>query len=124
LPPGSLPRALGLLTLGYGAYTLARPWSLVRVAGLDDSHAEPSRPALTLGRVVGMRDLLSGLAMVLAPPGTPLRAAVVARVACDAADVVGFGWSVPPSHRPRVVAVAGAWGLLCAASLPKTGKAR
>jgi hypothetical protein len=119
--PESLPRVLGWLTLGYGAYTLARPGSLARVAGLEPGHASPSRSALTLGRVIGTRDLLSGLAMVLAHSGAPLRAAVVARVACDAADVVGFGASVPPRHRPKVVVFAGGWGLLCAASLPFAG---
>jgi hypothetical protein len=122
--PGSLPRLLGWLTLGYGAYTLARPGSLARVAGLQPREAAPSRSALALGRVVGTRDTLSGLAMVLARPGDPLRAAVVGRAACDAVDVVGFGWSVPPQHRWKVVGVAGGWGLLCAASLLATGKDR
>lgn len=124
MTPRSLPRVLGWLTLGYGAYTLARPSSLARVAGLESGTAAPSRSALTLGRVVGTRDLLSGLAMVLARSGAPLRAAVVARVACDAVDVVGFGLSAPPRYRPKVVAVAGGWGLLCAASLSRTGAGR
>jgi hypothetical protein len=116
------PRALGLLTAAYGVYTLARPQSLVRAAGLE-THAGPASPSgQTLGRVIGARDTLSGLAMVAARPGGPLRAAVAARVACDASDVVGFGLSVPARSRVKVLAAAGGWGLLCATSLRAAGR--
>jgi hypothetical protein len=111
------PRVLGALTLAYGGYTLWRPASLLRAAGLQPRGGPTSRSGPTLARVIGARDVLSGLAMLSAPPGPLLRAAVTARVACDASDVVGFGTTVPASHRAKVVAVAGGWGLLCAASL-------
>jgi hypothetical protein len=116
----SYPRTLGALTAAYGAYTLLRPQSLLRAAGLERT-TEPSRSGRTLARVIGARDVLSGLAMVAAPPGPLLRAAVLARVASDSADVVGFGTAVPDSHRAKVVAVAGGWGLLCASALLKAG---
>jgi hypothetical protein len=116
------PRALGVLTLAYGAYTLIRPQSLVRAADLDAVDQGPSAPGQTLGRLIGMRDVLSGVAMTLSPSGTPLQAAVAARVACDASDVVAFGLSVPPRSRVKVIAVAAAWGLVCAASYPAAGQ--
>ena len=112
------PRTLGLLTLGYGGYTLLRPTSLVRAAGLERRPQPVSRSGRTLGRLIGARDTLSGAAMLFAPAGDPLRAAVLARVACDASDVVGFGLSVPARSRAKVIAVAAGWGVLCASSLP------
>ena len=118
------PRILGWLTLGYGAYTLARPSSLVHAAGLEPRRSPVSRQGRALGRVIGGRDLLSGLAMVLAPAGTPLRAAVAVRVLADTVDVVGFGTSVPQQYRARVIAVAAGWGVLCATSLPAAGRQR
>jgi hypothetical protein len=117
----SYPRVLGALTAAYGVYTAVRPQSLLRASGLEKT-ADPSRSGRALARVIGVRDVLSGMAMVAAPPGPLLRAAVLARVASDGADVVGFGSAVPDSHRAKVTAVAGGWGLLCASSLPKAGK--
>ena len=123
-PPEWLPRVLGWLTLGYGAYTLARPQSLVHAAGLEPGPGPISRRGRLLGMAVGARDLVSGLAMVAAAPGTPLRVAVSARVACDLGDVIGLGGAVPPRYRTKVVAAAGGWGLLCAASYPAAGRRR
>ena len=115
-----LPRVLGALTAAYGAYTLVRPQSLARAAGLLQDR--PASPATrNLGWAIGARDLVSGASMVLAPPGAPLRAAVVARVACDAGDAIGFGLAVPRSSRVKVIAVAAGWGLICAAALRGTG---
>jgi hypothetical protein len=71
-----------------------------------------------------MRDVFSGAAMVTAGPGVPLRAAVVARVACDASDLVGLGLTVPPGSRVKVMAVTAGWGLLNAAALPTTRSPR
>jgi hypothetical protein len=113
-------RVLGALTAGYGAYTLARPQSLLRASGLEQKGA-PSSSGLALARLIGARDVLSGLAMVTAPAGPLLRAAIWARVASDGSDVVGFGSTVPETHRTKVLAVASGWGLLCAATLRKAG---
>jgi hypothetical protein len=117
-----VPRALGVLTAAYGAYTLARPQSLARVAGLVTPERPPSRATRNLGWAIGMRDLVSGAAMILAPPGNPLRAALAVRVACDAGDAVGFGVAVPRSSRAKVIAVAAGWGLICATALAYTGR--
>lgn len=116
-----VPRALGALTAAYGAFTLMRPHSLARTAGLLTPDRPASRATRNLGWAIGARDLISGGAMMLAPPGAPLRAALAARVACDAGDAVGFGVSVPPSSRAKVIAVAAGWGLICAAAFPAAG---
>lgn len=118
----TVPRALGALTAAYGAYTLARPHSLARVAGLLTPDRPASRSTRNLGWAIGARDLVSGAAMMLAPPGAPLRAALAVRVACDAGDAIGFGVSVPSSSRAKVIAVAAGWGVICAAAFPATGR--
>ncbi|MGZ4792928.1 MAG: hypothetical protein ACXWBO_13775 [Ilumatobacteraceae bacterium] len=64
-----VPRVLGGLTAMYGAYTLARPQSLVRAAGLQ-SPEEPESVACDLGDAVGF-----GLAV---PPRTKGKVIAVA----------------------------------------------
>lgn len=117
-----VPRALGALTTAYGAYTLARPQSLARVAGLVTPDRPASRATRNLGWAIGTRDLVSGTAMMFAAPGTALRAALALRVACDAGDAIGFGVAVPRSSRAKVIAVAAGWGLICASAFPATGR--
>ncbi|HEX5879344.1 MAG TPA: hypothetical protein VF468_13680 [Actinomycetota bacterium] len=119
-----IPRALGLATLGYGVYTLGRPGSVVRAAGLEPDAPAVSASGRVLGSVIGARDLLSGLAILTAPAGGPLVAAVAARVACDASDVIGFGVAAPRASRAKVTMVAGAWGLLCGGSIVFAGGRR
>ena len=117
-----VPRALGALTAAYGAYTLVRPHSLSRAAGLLTPDRPASRATRNLGRAIGARDLVSGAAMMLAPPGPALRAAFAFRVASDAGDAIGFGVLVPRSSRAKVIAVASGWGLICASAFPPTGR--
>lgn len=116
------PRVLGLLTLSYGLYTAIRPESLLRAAELEPPGAPVSRSGRTLASLIGARDALSGLAMVVAKPGPGLRAAIIARVVCDALDVVGFGVGSPKSAKPKVMAVAAGWGAICATALPAATK--
>ena len=118
----AVPRVLGAFTAAYGVYTLARPHSLARVTGLLTSDRPASRATRNLGLAIGARDLVSGVAMMLAPTGAALRTALAFRVACDAGDAIGFGVAVPPSSRPKVIAVAAGWGLICAAAFPTTGR--
>lgn len=116
------PRALGALTAAYGVYTLARPHSLARLAGLSTRARPASTATRNLGWAIGARDLVSGTAMMLAPAGPGLRAALALRVACDAGDAIGFGIAVPPSSRAKVIAVAAGWGAICASAFPATGR--
>jgi hypothetical protein len=117
-----IPRALGALTAAYGAYTLARPHSLARVAGLVTPDQPVSRATRNLGWAIGGRDFASGVAIMLAPAGAALRTALAVRVACDAGDAIGFGVAVPRSSRAKVIAVAAGWGLICASAFPATGR--
>ncbi|MGZ4671838.1 MAG: hypothetical protein ACXV8K_04150 [Ilumatobacteraceae bacterium] len=119
-----VPRVLGGLTAMYGAYTLARPQSLIRAAGLQplDEPESPLNRKVALG--IGARDLASGAAMVLASPRRPLQMAIAARVACDLGDAVGFGLAVPPRSKGKVIAVAIGWGVLCASAFPAAGRTR
>lgn len=110
-------RIVGGLTAAYGAYTFIRPDSLGRAAGLRPRD-EPGTPTgRALGRLVGARDVLSGIAMAIAPVGAPLTAAVIARVACDTTDAIGLGLSVRPASRLKVIGVTAGWALLSASTL-------
>jgi hypothetical protein len=107
-------RAFGLLTAAYGVSAILRPGTLARYSGLGDP-AAPGATVRALSATIGVRDLCSGAAIVLAPPGRPLRTALVVRVAFDAGDAVVFG-TLCPTRRARltVAAVAAAWGVLAA----------
>ena len=118
----TFPRALGALTAAYGVYTLARPHSLARLTGLLTADRPASLATRNLGLAIGARDVVSGTAMLLAPSGTALRAALAVRVAFDVGDAIGFGVTVPPSSRAKVIAVAAGWGLICASAFPATGR--
>ena len=104
-----LTRVTGALTATYGVAALSRPSMLARQSGLPDD-----RTTALLSRALGARDLVSGAAMVLAPPGPPRLAAAAARVTFDAFDALGFGIALRGEGAQRkVVAVAAGWGLLC-----------
>ena len=111
------PRVLGGVTAAYGAFTLMRPQSLVRAAGLQPVDLPESSFVGNVARAIGARDLVSGIAMVLAPPGRPLQLALAARVASDLGDAIGFGLAAPPRSKFKVVAIAIGWGVLCASTL-------
>ncbi len=107
-------RTFGLLTAAYGVSAILRPGTLARYSGLGDP-AAPGATVRALSATIGVRDLCSGATIVLAPPGLPLRTALVARAAFDAGDAVVFG-TLCPTRRARltVAAVAAAWGVLAA----------
>jgi hypothetical protein len=119
-----VPRLLGALTLAYGAAVAARPQVLTKPAGLETA-AGPSPRVRRVARAIGMRDVLSGAAMVLAPAGRPLQRAVAVRVACDLGDVIGFGLGSPGARsKAKAVGAAAGWALLCASSWPAAGRLR
>ena len=67
---------------------------------------------MRLQRSIGLLRAAYGVsAIVLAPPGRPLRAALLARAAFDAGDAVAFG-TLCPTRRARITiaAVAAGWG--------------
>lgn len=96
-----------MLTLGYGAYALARPEHLHRQADLDPDQA------VVAGRIVGARDVLSGLAIVAADTPDRRRGALFTRAAFDVADVAIFAaMSRSRGGRVRALTAAGTWATI------------
>lgn len=107
-----LPRLLGAITAAYGVAITVRPALLGRPCGLPDT---PANRTLIGG--IGVRDAAIGGAMVLAPRGRALQAAVIARVVADASDAVVFGTQLPATDRRWPIArFALAWAAACALS--------
>ncbi|MDG3010834.1 hypothetical protein G4X40_11810 [Rhodococcus sp. D2-41] len=109
----SLPaRILGALTATYGVAVAAEPALLLRPTRLGEDRAH-----LILARLVGLRDTVSGLTMVVAPSPSALRVAVAVRVTSDLCDTVVLGVALRGRpQRSKTVAVTAGWALLCAAS--------
>lgn len=113
-----IPRLLGAATAGYSVAIVARPELFLRPTGLLADHDRPSVGQRALTTAIGGRDLVSGLAMLLAPAGTPLRTAIAARVGADVVDVAVLGSQLPERDaREKATMVAAGWGALCALSV-------
>ncbi|MEJ2870602.1 hypothetical protein WCD74_22745 [Actinomycetospora sp. OC33-EN08] len=110
-----LPRVLGVATAAYSVAIIARPELFARPTKLARDGDELSRGTAIGIRALGGRDLACGLAMALAPDQQARRTATAVRVGSDLADLVVLGTSLPDREaRTKSVAVAGAWGALCA----------
>ncbi|QIZ38559.1 hypothetical protein [Saccharopolyspora sp. ASAGF58] len=111
------PRLLGIGTAAVGAVVVLRPETLASACGLCDSdgNVEPSTAVLCRG--IGVRDVLSGLAMIFVPSQDTLRLAVVARATADFGDAAVLDLLPGASQTRNIVAtlVAGR-GVLCALS--------
>ncbi|WP_460855350.1 hypothetical protein [Nocardiopsis coralliicola] len=115
------PRVLGLFTAAYAVWVIADPAALTGPLGMpaDDPGTE------VLVRTMLVRDAACGAAMLLAPYGAPLLTAIAIRVASDLGDAVLFGTLLPAAEaRPAAIAVAGAFGLVCALSALGAGRRR
>jgi hypothetical protein len=111
-----IPRIVGALTALYGVSAILMPGVIGRHGGYRGWESRESGVRL-LSAVVGVRDVVSGAAIVAAPRGDALLAAIAARVAFDVSDCVAFGTLLPtPAARRKVAAVAGGWGALAAVS--------
>jgi hypothetical protein len=111
-----IPRAVGVLTAAYGVSAVVMPGVIGRHGGYRGWEARESAVRL-LSAVVGVRDIVSGIAIVVAPSGGVLLAALGARVAFDLTDCAAFGMLLPePAARRKVALVAGGWGALAAVS--------
>jgi hypothetical protein len=109
-----IPRIFGALTALYGVSAILMPGVIGRHGGYRGWESRESGVRL-LSAVVGVRDVVSGVAIVLAPRGDALLAALAARVAFDLSDAAAFGRLLPsPAARRKIAAVAGAWGALAA----------
>jgi hypothetical protein len=72
----------------------------------------------TWHQTLGVRDVLSGLAMTLAPAGPALRAATLFRIVSDVTDAVAFGLNAPEGRlKAKAVGVTLGYAALNALSL-------
>jgi hypothetical protein len=109
-----LSRVLGVATVGFGVLEIAKPDLYGKAAGLGP----PSRALRTLHHSLGVRDVVIGLGMAVAPAGPALRAVTVGRVVSDLTDAVSFGLNAPDgATRAKSLAVATGYAALCALSL-------
>ena len=103
-------QVMGALTAAYGIALIVRPEVLigpVKIADFDTG--------ARVARALGVRDVVSGLAMVVAPPGPLLAVAVAARVASDLSDAASFQGLAPDTQTRRNVALAATgWAAACA----------
>lgn len=121
--PAVLPRVLGAATAAYGANELLRPQHLAKAANLGNPH-QASPAVRVLGAVLGLRDIASGIAMMAAPAGRPLQAAIAARVAFDVGDCVAFTIGSPGRDtKAKVAGITLGWASLCAVSAKWAGRA-
>jgi hypothetical protein len=112
-----IPRVVGLLTALYGVSAVLKPSVIARHGELAAPSDRRSAVAL-LSVTIGIRDLVSGIAIVLAPAGGVLLAALGARVVFDAGDAVAFGRLLPThSARRKVAAIALGWGATSALAM-------
>lgn len=101
---GALAKGLGVFSVGLGIAELAAPHAVARLIGVDEVRRAP----VTL-RVLGAREVASGLGVLASP-----RAAQLARVVGDAVDLALLGWALRSrcSRAERIgVAVASVLGV-------------
>ncbi|WP_345769998.1 DUF4267 domain-containing protein [Streptomyces sp. OspMP-M43] len=110
-------RWVGAATAAYGVSVLVRPALMARPCGLEDEDGSVPDPVALLIRAMGVRDTAIGITMLLAKGHSVRRAATACRVLADFGDAVIFGTQLPdPAARRKAAAVAGSWGVLCAAA--------
>ena len=108
----SLTVLAGAATAGFSAVFVAAPSVLLRPCGIADT-----RQTRALARMVGARDVVSGLAMVAAAPGRARRLAVAGRVASDLTDGVALAAGLAGQDRRGLVSASAVlWGAICLAA--------
>ncbi len=106
----------GGLTAAYGVFVLAAPGVFARQIGYD-APGGPTSAVRILTASLGVRDVISGVAMVVAPPGGARLLALGVRCLSDAGDAVIFGTMLPSrTARRKVAVIAAGWGILCGVS--------
>ena len=114
-----LSRVLGVATIATGVLEFAKPDIWAQPTGI----VGPSPAMTTWHQTLGARDVLSGLAMTLAPAGPALRAATLFRIASDATDAVAFGINAPTAQlKAKAAGIALGYAALNALSLRWSGK--
>ena len=114
-----LSRVLGVATIATGVLEFAKPDIWAAPTGI----VGPSPAMTTWHQTLGARDVLSGLAMTLAPAGPALRAATLFRIASDATDAFAFGINAPTAQlKAKAAGIALGYAALNALSLRWSGK--
>ena len=114
-----LSRVLGAATVAFGALEFAKPDLWAKPTGITG----PSPAMTTWHQTLGVRDVLSGLAMTLAPAGPALRAATLFRIVSDATDAIAFGLNAPEARlRAKAAGIALGYAALNALSLRWNGR--
>jgi hypothetical protein len=115
------PRIVGALTALYGLSAILRPGVIARHGELAEPRDRRAGVGL-LSAIVGIRDIVSGVAIMAAPEGGVLLGALGARVALDAGDAAAFGRLLPTARaRRKVAAIALAWAAVAALSMLGAG---
>ena len=110
IPDARPARVLGAVTVVYSVAIIIAPKLLASPSGLTGPAGKTSPWVALLIRSIGARDIVSGLAMLLAQPGASLRAACLARAGADTADAALFGSTLKtPGARLKIGGFAGAW---------------
>jgi hypothetical protein len=114
-----LSRVLGATTIAFGALEFAKPDLWAEPTGITG----PSPAMRTWHQTLGARDMISGLALTLAPAGPALRAATLFRIVSDATDALAFGINAPETRlKAKAVGAALGYAALGALSLRWAGK--
>ncbi|MDR7304145.1 hypothetical protein [Haloactinomyces albus] len=109
------PRLLGVATITFGLAVTVRPKLLASPCGLTDARGRLAGDVAVLCRGIGIRDVLSGLAMTAAHSTPALRRAIAVRIAADLGDAALFGTLLPDTRaRGKAAAAAMTWASLCA----------
>lgn len=115
------PRILGAATAAYGLAALVRPRILARPVGMAEPDGSLSPAIRVAAGLIGIRDIVAGGWLAVAPEGPQLRTAIVTRALFDAGDAVLFGTLSPTADgRRKSALLAGSWSVLCALSLLTT----
>jgi hypothetical protein len=114
-----LSRVLGVSTIAFGALEFAKPDLWAKPTGISG----PSPAMRTWHQTLGARDVVSGLALALAPAGPTLRAATVFRIVSDSTDALAFGLNAPDARlKAKAVGAALAYAALNTLSLRWAGR--
>ena len=89
-----LSRVLGVTTIAFGVLEFARPDLWAKPTGIIG----PSPAMRTWHQTLGARDVISGLAMAVAPAGPALRAVTLFRIVSDSTDALAFGINAPTAR--------------------------
>ena len=111
-------RLIGAATAAYSTAVLVKPAVLAKPAALTGAGGAVPDDVAVLTRATAARDLLTGLAMALAPRAKGVRLAGMLRLGADLSDAAGMGAALPTAPARRNAAlVAGGWGTLTAVAL-------